>query len=111
MAEEKKPEDKIKPFATISGGKKATPAREKTSTKGKTRSLRHQIYVSDAQFKKAMDLIHEDMNNALHLSGLANTQHYFLVKFLVQKGLIGEDEFTGFVQKELTRLGKKGKKQ
>ncbi len=107
MAEEKKPEDKIKPFAAITGGKKATPARGKTSAKGK---IRHQIYVSDAQFKKAMDLIHEDMNNALHLSGLANTQHYFLVKFLVQKGLIEEEEFTGFVQEELTRLGKKGKK-
>ncbi len=111
MAEEKKPENKIKPFAAIPGGKKATAGKGKTGAKGKPRPLRHQIYVSDAQFKKAMDLIHEDMNNALHLSGLANTQHYFLVKFLVQKGLIEEEEFTGFVQEELTRLGKKGKKQ
>jgi len=111
MAKEKNPQDKIKPFATISGGKKATGGGKKINSKGKSSDVRHQIYVSDAQFKKAMDLVREDMNNALHLSGLANTQHYFLVKFLTRKGLIEEEEFTRFVQEELTKLSEKGKNQ
>ncbi len=94
---DKKPEDKIKKFSALTGGKKAKE--KKTPPKA-----RHQIYVDDARFKHAMDLIQKDMDNALELGSIANTQQYFLVKFLAKKGLLKEDEFAQFVQEELSNM-------
>ena len=111
MSDDHTPKDKIKPFSSLPGGKNSTPGKNKPSAKDKTHNARHQIYVTDDQFKKAMDLINEDMNNALQLGNIANTQHYFLVNFLIQKGLINGEEFSLFMQEELKKLNAKGNKE
>lgn len=94
------PDDKIKAFPTIPGGKKSTGK----ISKPKSRDARNQIYVTDASFKRAMELIREDMNRALELGSVANTQNYFLIRYLIKKGLIDEQEFTAFMQEEVTKL-------
>ena len=101
MSQDKPPQDKIKPFSTLQGGKKQPPKRPQTTPKDKNPPARHQIYVSDAQFKRAMELIREDMNRALQLGQIANTQYYLLVKFLAEKGLIEEGDLSRFIQEKM----------
>ncbi|MBI5788550.1 MAG: hypothetical protein HZA78_06835 [Candidatus Schekmanbacteria bacterium] len=109
-------EGKIRRFTAIPGGKKTSgsiPGRKKVvkatgkpKRPGEKRSAnaRNQIYVTDTRFHKAMDLIRNDMNKAFQVGNIANTQYYFLVRFLIQKGLVDETEFTRFLEGEMKKL-------
>jgi len=66
-------------------------------------------YVTDDRFKHAMDLVREDMNNALSLGSNACSNFYFLQKFLIEKGLIDKDEWETFLVSEIDAMSKKGK--
>jgi len=65
-------------------------------------------FVTDARFHRAMDLVREDMNNALSTASNANNSFYFLLKFLIEKKVIDRDEFEAFVAEEIENMPKQG---
>ncbi len=80
--------------------KKDKVDKETKSQKGKD------IFVTDERFRYAMDLVREDMNNALNLANSANNSNFFLLKFLVKKNIIEQKEFEEFVASELEKITK-----
>ena len=62
------------------------------------------VFITDERFKRAMELIQDDMNQALTLSQRANTQLHFLFQFLAKNGIIKLDEYEQFLDKELKEI-------
>lgn len=73
---------------------------------GKKVPISNNAFVTDARFHRAMDLVRDDMNNALSNASNANNSFYFLLKFLIEKKVIDRDEFEAFVAEEIENMPK-----
>ena len=69
------------------------------------------LFITDDRFKRAMELVQNDMNRAFTLSQTANSQFYFLFKFLVKSGILNEKEYEEFLEEELGKMKDNEKKE
>ncbi len=83
-------------------GRASTPVRPKSKT---------DLFITDDRFKRAMELVQNDMNQAFTLSQTANSQFYFLFKFLVKSGILNEKEYEKFLEEELGKMNANEKKE
>jgi hypothetical protein len=86
--------------------KKNTPQKvpaqkEGSSTRPKSKS---DIFITDDRFKRAMELIQQDMNRALTIAQTASSQFYFLFQFLVKSGVVDEKEYEKFLTEEINKM-------
>lgn len=84
--------------------KKESRAKSGKISHGIGKSAPSSPFVTDSRFHSAMDLVREDMNNALSTASNANNSFYFLLKFLIEKKVINRDEFESFVAKEIENM-------
>ena len=107
MADKKKPDKptNVKYLKTVQGKKKPTrknnSARKGTPTRSKSKA---DIFITDDRFKRAMELVQNDMNRTLSLSQTANSQFYFLFQFLVKNDIINKNEYEKFLNEELNKV-------
>lgn len=69
------------------------------------------LYITDDRFKRAMELVRNDMDRAFTLSKSANSQFYFLFKFLVKSGILNEKEYEKFLEEEFGKMNGNEKKE
>ena len=94
----------LKPIQGARKGKKkekTTPPKTSSAARPKSKA---DVFVTDERFKRAMELIQNDMNQALTLSQMANTQFHFLFQFLVESGIIDQAEYERFLNKMLQEM-------
>jgi len=78
------------------------PAQKKgSSTRPKSKS---DIFITDDRFKRAMELIQQDMNRALTIAQTTTSQFYFLFQFLVKSGVVDEKEYEKFLTEEINKM-------
>ncbi|MFQ5647451.1 MAG: hypothetical protein ACE5GM_11010 [bacterium] len=59
------------------------------------------VYITDERFKRALDLINEDMNRALGSGQQANISFQLLLGYLVEAGIVDREKFNLFIERNL----------
>ncbi len=103
MAEKGKENEPSK-VAYLKGAKKKKKGDMSTPSTSVRPKSKTDLYITDDRFKRAMELVQNDMNRAFTLSQTANSPFYFLFKFLVKNGIINEKEYEKFLEEELGKM-------